>query len=243
MPTLFEWGSRLWDRVVRGTPKKSQSESGARSASNHRTAAQAVADAADKHLTLIDSRTIPSTYERGPDLSYLTESAEYYAKLLLESEAAIDGPRRPDNEISTLNNRCVMAQWGLIARGRAAVPFAVEMLTAKTPEVREAGAAILGAVGGDDEVVARVLEALEAEYLRGSPESRFETLDTLILAAGQMKNKKAIPVLAVLVRDVNLNGDSWWMAVGVLGKLVRERFDEQSDPIAAAIEWLDENGY
>jgi hypothetical protein len=243
MATLFEWGSRLWEILVRRARTTSQIESGSRSAPDQRVPIYPEVDGGDKHLTLIDSRTIPSTYERGPDLSYLTESADYYANLLVKSAAIFDGPRLPDHEISMHNNRYVMAQWGLIARGTAAVPFAVEMLTSKIPEVREAGAGILGAVGGDDQVAARILESLEAEYRRASMECRFETLDTLVLAVGQMKNKNSIPTLAILVRDTTLNGDSRWGAVEALGKLARKRFDKQPDAIEAATEWLDKKGY
>ena len=243
MATLFKWGSRLWEELVRRAPTISQIESDLQSASDQRVPICPEVDAADKHLTLIDSRTIPSTYERGPDLSYLSESADYYAKLLVKSAAIFDGPRLPDHEISMHNNRYVMAEWGLIARGTVAVPFAVEMLASKTPEVRKAGAGILGAVGGDDQVVARVLESLEAEYRRASNECSFETLDTLVLAVGQMKDKKSIPTLTILVRDATLKGDSRWGAVEALGKLERKRFDKQPDAIAAAIDWLDKKGY
>src|SRR5262245_59855008 len=119
----------------------------------------------DPHLALIDSRTIPSTPQRTPVLSYLSESSEYYANLLSRSAVIFkNGPRLPDDEISMHNNRFVTAQWGLIARGKEAVPVAVGMLRSEIPEVREAAAGVLGAVGRDDGVVLRVLEALEAEY-------------------------------------------------------------------------------
>jgi hypothetical protein len=63
------------------------------------------------------------------------------------------------------------------------------------------------------------------------------------LTVGQMKNKKSIPTLAILVRGTTLNGDSRWGAVEALGKLARKRFDKQPDAIAAATDWLDKNGY
>jgi hypothetical protein len=124
------------------------------------------------------------------------------------------------------------------------VPFAVELLNSKMPEVREAGAGILGEVGANDDVIEKITGTLEAEHRRVSQEgSFFETLDTLVLVVGKMKNKRSIPALAILVRDTTLNGDSRHGAVEALGTLVRKRFDKQSDPIAAAITWLDTNGY
>jgi hypothetical protein len=40
------------------------------------------AESETRHLALIDIRTIPFTPQRTPILSYLSESAEYYANLL-----------------------------------------------------------------------------------------------------------------------------------------------------------------
>lgn len=198
----------------------------------------------DKHLALIDSRKIPDTPERTPVLSHLSESAEYYANLLIKSaviwkDRPLDSPRLSNDEISMHNNRFVMAQWGLIARGKEAVPYSVDMLRSEIPEVREAAAGVLGAVGGDDEVVSQMLESLEAEHYRPENKQTILTLDTLVFALGEMKNKKAIPALAALVRDTSLNGDSRWEAALALGRLARKRFDKRSDPMTAAMEWLD----
>lgn len=39
----------------------------------------------DNHVALIDRREIPLTDQRGPVLSYLTESAPYYFDLICDS--------------------------------------------------------------------------------------------------------------------------------------------------------------
>jgi hypothetical protein len=243
MAALFNWALRHWTRFFRPAAKSSQQALVPQPSVVEPVPNRTTAEMADKHLALIDSRELPSTPERTPVLSYLTESADYYADLLIASAAIYDGPRLANEEISKLNNRYVMAEWGLIARGTDSIPFAIQMLESKTPEVREAGASVLASVGSDDEVMGRILETLEAEYHRSAVDHEFETLDTLISAVEQMKNKQAIPMLARLVRDANLNGDSRWAAVEALGTLARRRFEKQPDPIAAALEWLEKKGY
>ncbi len=63
--------------------------------------------------------------------------------------------------------------------------------------------------------------------------------DSTILALGRLKSKKAIPLLATVIRDANADGDTRWTAVEGLGLLVRKRFLKQEDPISAAMAWLD----
>src|SRR5262245_46554790 len=83
------------------------------------------------HLALIDSREIPHEYSTGPDLTYYTESAQFYYDLIVESSPHLkDKPRAAtnmDREMAAIaNNRIVNASWGLIARGVESVPFAVQ---------------------------------------------------------------------------------------------------------------------
>jgi len=233
---FFKWLGRLWNQ-------------GSRSASGDVSSQEPpeASHSTDKHLALIDSRTIPSTPQNAPVLTYLSESATYYAKLLLRSAVIFKdvprpGPRLSNDEISMHNNRFVMSQWGLIARGKEAVPFAVDMLHSEITEVREAAAGVLGAVGRDEEVVSHVLQALEAEYHRPVSKQTILTLDTLVGALGRMKNKQAIPILATLLRDTALNYDSRFAVAEALGNLARKRFEKRPDPIAAATEWLDSKG-
>ena len=83
--------------------------------------AELLAQFAD-HVALIDSRQIPHSYEGRPDLSYYTESAQFYYDLICESVPHLkDKPRAAtdrDREMASLAyNRIVHATWGLIARG------------------------------------------------------------------------------------------------------------------------------
>jgi len=107
-------------------------------------------------------------------------------------------------------------------------------LSRSEPEAREDGAGILAELGKDEGVVDRLLESLESE-------SDETAKSTMIGTLGQLKSRKAVPVLAGIIRDTSANFDTRWNAVESLGAIVRRRFHEQKDPIASAITWLDKH--
>jgi hypothetical protein len=82
------------------------------------------------------------------------------------------------------------------------------------------------------------------ESLIASLGNEVETVarDTLIVALGQLRNPKAIPALALIIRDANADDDTRHLAADSLGQIVRRRFDRQPDRLAAAIKWLDDHG-
>jgi HEAT repeat protein len=86
-------------------------------------------------------------------------------------------------------------------------------------------------VGKDESVVTETLARLSAE-------TDTTTRDSLILALGEFRNRRAIPTLAAIIRDETADGDTRWTAVESLGKIVRQRFLKQGAPIEAAIDWL-----
>src|SRR5262249_28760327 len=125
----------------------------------------------------------------------------------------------------------VHGTWGLISKGAEAIPHALTMLKSPNPDIREDGAGILGALGKEEGVVEALIENLGAETNTGA-------CDSMILALGQLKNRKAIPWLAKFIRNHDADGDTQWGAMESLGRIVRKRFDRMPDPIAAALEWL-----
>jgi HEAT repeat protein len=129
--------------------------------------------------------------------------------------------------------RRVEAQWGLIRSGQEAIPFALRMLGSSDPEIREDGGGILGQLGTQDGVADGVLAALAAE-------SDDQARDSLVLALGELGDQRAIPALAGLIRAEDTDGDTRFTAVQSLGRLAKRRFDNQEDPVGAAIVWLDE---
>jgi HEAT repeat protein len=130
----------------------------------------------------------------------------------------------------------VAAERGLISCGIDAIPYAVELLDSRDPDIREDGAAVLAALGDNELVVDALLRALEKE-------TEDQPRDMLIIGLGQLRNKKAIPFLAMTIRDPDTDGDTRFTAIQSLGQIARRRFDRSAEPEAAAVEWLDAHGY
>jgi HEAT repeats len=130
----------------------------------------------------------------------------------------------------------VAAERGLISCGAEAIPYAVELLANRDPEIREDGAAVLGALGEDERVVDALLRALERE-------DEDQPRDVIIIGLGRLRNTKAIPFLATTIRDSQTDSDTRFTAIQSLGQIARRRFDRQPEPDAAALDWLSVHGY
>jgi hypothetical protein len=176
--------------------------------------------------------SVPVDKRGQPDLSQYTDSVEYYVELYEKFLASLQGawPWVTQETRLPWSSR-VHATWGLIAKGSAAVPYALKLLDHAEADAREDGAMILGAVGKEESVVTEILGRLSAEadlVARGS----------LIEALGGLRSHRAIPALATIIRDEAADGDERWTAVESLGQIVRRRFLKQGRPIEAAIDWL-----
>ena len=171
--------------------------------------------------------------ERGrPDLRFYTDSLGYYMQMYEQHLGALQGKKEPGYEIELSFRRRVHGMWGLIANGAAAASYALNLLGRSIPEAREDGAAILAELGRDHAAVDRLIENLHSE-------TDTKARDSVISALGRLKNKKAIPSLAAIIRDASTDGDTKWTAVESLGLIVRRRFLKQENPIQAAMLWLD----
>ena len=104
-------------------------------------------------------------------------------------------------DVDTWWKRRVQADRVLIRQGHEAVPFAVEMLHSRTPDIREDGAGVLAALGDDEGVIDELLGALEAEV-------EDQPRDATIEALGHLKNRRAIPYLAHVIRNAGTDGDT-----------------------------------
>src|SRR5438874_13617712 len=91
-------------------------------------------------------------------------------------------------EATTEHCRRCYAVYGLIARGTAAIPYALGMLANKEAEIRQDGSDVLGELGRHPHVVDHLVTALENE-------TNQETIETLVAALGRLRAKKALPVL------------------------------------------------
>jgi HEAT repeat protein len=156
-----------------------------------------------------------------PDLRRFRRSAQAYLDLHHQACRENDFAKR------------VEAQWGLIARGRDAVPILLDLLTSDDPWSREDAAAALAWLGANDPAT---VEAL-TRALRTASED--EERDSIILALGEMRSTAPVPVLAGLIRDPATDEETRGTAIEALGRIARRRFDRQPDPRAAATAWLD----
>ena len=200
------------------------------------------------HLALIDSNEIPLTEERTPDLSYLTQSAQFYYDVICDSAPHLNEPHLKDKPraitweeklmAGKAYSRMVDAQWGLIARGAEAIPFAIRLLRSKDRDEKEMGASVFcGLQMGEraPEVLQHIIAALRNETDR-------LVIDSLISALGHLKSRDAIPVLAKFIRDEKEDGDTRWEAAVSLGKIVHKRFDKDGkNAIEGATAWLNQN--
>lgn len=169
-----------------------------------------------------------------PDLSYYTDPLTYYVEMHQQSLASLDGPKQSREDAELDYRRRVQAQWGLIAKGSASIAYALSLLKGKQPEAREDGASILAELGSNESVVNDLIAALESE-------TDTVARDTIVGTLGQIKSRKAVPVLTTMIRDERENYDSRLNAVESLGRIVGKRFHEQKNPIQAASVWLEKN--
>jgi hypothetical protein len=167
-----------------------------------------------------------------PDLSYYTDSLEYYVEMYEQFLHEFLGPRLPPEQLRLALKRRANGQWGLIAKGPAAIPYALKLLKHGEPEAREDGAGILEWIGLDGSTAESLLAALAIE-------TEATARDTMIGTLGTLRSRAAIPALATIIRDAAINFDTRWTAMESLGEIVGHRFDKGADPIQAAITWLD----
>lgn len=170
----------------------------------------------------------PNDRSGQPDLRYYRDPVTRYVRLY---EAYLAGLRhgRPRARRSWLLR--THALWGLIASGAPAAAYAASLLRHPEASAREDGAAILGALGGDDATVDALLAALQAERDN-------QARDSIIATLGRMKSQRAIPVLARVIEDEAADPDTQSTAVESLGRIARQRFLAHADPVAAARDWL-----
>jgi hypothetical protein len=180
-----------------------------------------------------DTYPLDKTGPRGkPDLSYYRDSLDYYIQMYEQFLGSLEGRKTGVGyEVELQFARRVHAQWGLIAKGVEAAPYALSLLQRSEPEAREDGASLLAELGKDNGVVDALLESLRAE-------TELEARDSMIITLGTLKSRKAIPALAAIIRDSTQDHDTRWTAVESLGTIVRRRFTDKEDPIEAALDWL-----
>jgi HEAT repeat protein len=126
-----------------------------------------------------------------------------------------------------------MASWGLLARGRDSIPFALLLIKSDNSDAREQGAFLLGRLGKEPSIVDELLKILESE-------TDEVARDSTIIALGQMRSKRALPTLEKFLRDATIDSETRWIAGESVGRIVRRRFGKSGGSVTdEAIAWLD----
>jgi HEAT repeat protein len=170
------------------------------------------------------------------DYRHYTDSVEYYAEMHQRYLRSLRKRAETMEEANLQFDLRIHAVNGLVAKGIAALPVALRMLSSKEPDSREDGAEILAGLGDQPAVVDHLLNALERE-------TDEEAKTSIIASLGHLRTKRAIPALARIIRDPEGDGETRWNAVESLGLIVRKRFVGKPEPIRLAIEWLESQGY
>jgi HEAT repeat protein len=160
----------------------------------------------------------------------LRSAARWYQEYLRAWEDLEHGPE--DGAEDTYDRR-VLASWGLIARAKDALPFALEMLASPNPEIRADATSVLNRLRNNPAAIRALLKVIDSE-------TELEPLDAAVQALGRLRAREAMPSLARPIRDDRVDGDTRQVAAVALGKIVGKRF-EGHEAIDEALVWLDRN--
>jgi hypothetical protein len=181
-------------------------------------------------MTQLSVEEVPVDQRGQPDLRSFRKNAEHYNTLYLQWLQH----RSSDPKLAFAER--VQGQWGLIAQGAGAIPYAMAMLRSSTPDVREDAAGILEYLGRNAEILGALAEALRTE---SDPQAK----DSILLALGSTRSPECIPVIAGVILDPKVDGDTAFTATAALAKIIRRNFLGESDPIGAAKAWLRAHGW
>ncbi len=202
------------------------------------------------HLALIDSRKIPHSFDHGPDLTYLIESADYYYDLICRSAGdMVDWEQQWDPEIRPRavksHHRMVMGTWGLIARGADGMIQANALMHHDLPQVRVCGEHFFLGIrhaGRVPEVYQQVCKRLGVEgegvdeypHLEPTP-----SIMGLIGSLGWLRARQSVPLLSHYTMRLDQDEPIRLAAAISLGRVVHKRFDRQPEiAIELACKWV-----
>jgi hypothetical protein len=124
----------------------------------------------------------------------------------------------------------------IASKGTDAIPFVLQMLRSDDREECDDARGVLALMGTDarvvDSFISSVAEATDSD-----------TVTTLVMALGALANPLSIPCLARILGARGISVATVEAAVTSLGVLTHRQFDLDDDPRAAALHWLQMNGY
>jgi hypothetical protein len=197
----------------------------------------------DKHLQLIDSGKIPSSYKNGPELSYYTESPTYYYKLIDDcvkyfKDKPKGATKEDKNKALIAYRRMVHATWGLIARGAESLPYALQLSKSSNRDKNQAANSVWGWLRKE----VRVYTIIETLRLQLANEKELQKVVEIIECLGYLRNQKAIEIISPYLLNSSEDKEIQLKSAIAIGMIAHKRFDktEKSDEtIQLAINWLE----
>ena len=113
------------------------------------------------------------------------------------------------------------------------MPFALEMLRDRNPEIRADATSVLERLADDPVALQALIGLVEAD-------AELEPVDAAVEALSRLRAEAAIPALAKLIRDERVDGDTQFAAAMALGRIVGKRFP-RGRRVEEARAWLDRN--
>jgi hypothetical protein len=150
----------------------------------------------------------------------------------VQSNAELD----PFGVVAQLPERKARVKLAMASKGTEAIPFLLEMLRGADGEERDDARGVISLLGGD----ARVVDSLTKSVASATDA---ETTRALVVALGATENLLAIPCLARILGAPGVDGATAQAALTSVAALTNQRFGESTNPKAAALDWLRENGY
>jgi hypothetical protein len=183
-------------------------------------------------------QTRPSAHLR------FTSSASFYLdayRSYRATAASTDGAQSnteldPFGVVAQLPERKARVKLAMASKGTEAIPFLLEMLRSADREERDDARGVISLMGGD----ARVVDSL-TESVASATDA--ETTKALAVALGATENPLAIPCLARMLGAPGVDRATTQAALTSVATLTNQRFEESTNPKAAALDWLRENGY
>jgi len=130
-------------------------------------------------------------------------------------------------------------------RGAEVRDWARGLLTHVDYDAREAGAGLLGSLGGrrllgesEDKVITELGQLIQRPMEEDSKE--MQAVDVAILALSEIGNAEGIKYLRWILFSTRPEhtGDTQWTAAEALAKMVKQPFLRSKDPVEAARDWL-----
>jgi len=172
---------------------------------------------------------IPIDRKGKPGLSYYSEPLPHYIDLY---NSFLRTRRRgaSSEEQKLAWKQRVHGTWGLFVKGQEALPYLLTLIRHPNPDAREDGSYLLGRLK---------LEAGVSEQLLGclQKEQDLVAKSSMIEALGRLRYRPAIPAIASLVLNKEIDIDTRWNAADSLAQLVRQDFSGP-DKLLKAEAWL-----